>query len=160
MAGAGVPLRLSATEVEDDDEFEDDHVNHSAGKDDDWGVDASFYGTRATSSGEMHHRTGSGRSSNGSRRNTMNELSGTHSRTASDATMGRLDEKTPLASQFAKTGDYFADEKSGKNHAESPEDDETRERKEDELRRRGSVDDRAMTMSGVRLFVANPDLDD
>ncbi|KAI9825716.1 MAG: hypothetical protein M1826_006900 [Phylliscum demangeonii] len=31
----------------------------------------------------------------------------------------------------------------------------------DELRRRGSVDDRAMTMSsGVRLFVANPDLSD
>lgn len=30
----------------------------------------------------------------------------------------------------------------------------------DELRRRGSVDDRTMTMSGVRLFVANPDLSD
>ncbi|KAI9845830.1 MAG: hypothetical protein M1837_004510 [Sclerophora amabilis] len=30
----------------------------------------------------------------------------------------------------------------------------------DELRRRGSVDDRAMTMTGVRLFVANPDLSD
>ena len=30
----------------------------------------------------------------------------------------------------------------------------------DELRRRGSVDDRTMTMSGaVRLFVANPDMD-
>lgn len=30
----------------------------------------------------------------------------------------------------------------------------------DELRRRGSVDDRTMTMSSVRLFVANPDLSD
>ncbi|MCJ1303186.1 hypothetical protein MMC08_005994 [Hypocenomyce scalaris] len=30
----------------------------------------------------------------------------------------------------------------------------------EELRRRGSVDDRAGTMSGVRLFVANPDLSD
>jgi len=30
----------------------------------------------------------------------------------------------------------------------------------DDLRRRGSVDDRTMTMSGVRLFVANPDLSD
>jgi len=30
----------------------------------------------------------------------------------------------------------------------------------DELRRRGSVDDRTMTMSAVRLFVANPDLSD
>ena len=33
-------------------------------------------------------------------------------------------------------------------------------KKAEELRRRGSVDDRTMTMSGVRLFVANPDLDD
>jgi len=31
---------------------------------------------------------------------------------------------------------------------------------EDDLRRRGSVDDRAMTMSTGRLFVANPDLSD
>jgi hypothetical protein len=30
----------------------------------------------------------------------------------------------------------------------------------DELRRRGSVDERNMTMTGVRLFVANPDLSD
>jgi hypothetical protein len=33
-------------------------------------------------------------------------------------------------------------------------------KKAEELRRRGSVDDRSMTMSGVRLFVANPDLSD
>jgi hypothetical protein len=31
----------------------------------------------------------------------------------------------------------------------------------DDLRRRGSVDDRTMTMSGAgRLFIANPDLSD
>jgi hypothetical protein len=30
----------------------------------------------------------------------------------------------------------------------------------EELRRRGSVDDRTMTMSAGRLFVANPDLSD
>ncbi|KAK3070030.1 hypothetical protein LTR53_011150 [Teratosphaeriaceae sp. CCFEE 6253] len=30
----------------------------------------------------------------------------------------------------------------------------------EELRRRGSVDDRTMTMGGGRLFVANPDLSD
>ena len=34
-------------------------------------------------------------------------------------------------------------------------------KKADELRRRGSVDERTMTMGGKgRLFVANPDLDD
>ncbi len=30
----------------------------------------------------------------------------------------------------------------------------------DDLKRRGSVDDRTMTMSAGRLFVANPDLSD
>lgn len=30
----------------------------------------------------------------------------------------------------------------------------------DDLKRRGSVDDRSMTMSGVRLYIANPDLSD
>jgi hypothetical protein len=30
----------------------------------------------------------------------------------------------------------------------------------DDLKRRGSVDERTMTMSGPRLFVANPDLSD
>jgi hypothetical protein len=33
-------------------------------------------------------------------------------------------------------------------------------RKADELRRRGSVDERTTTMTNVRLFVANPDADD
>jgi hypothetical protein len=33
-------------------------------------------------------------------------------------------------------------------------------RKADELRRRGSVDERTTTMTNVRLFVANPDLSD
>jgi hypothetical protein len=33
-------------------------------------------------------------------------------------------------------------------------------RRADELRRRGSVDDRTSSMTNVRLFVANPDLSD
>jgi len=38
---------------------------------------------------------------------------------------------------------------------------ETRQNTIDDLRRRGSVDERSMTMSGYgRLFVANPDVDD
>ena len=36
----------------------------------------------------------------------------------------------------------------------------TNKKTSDELRRRGSVDDRTMTMGGGRLFVANPDLSD
>ncbi|KAK3066878.1 hypothetical protein LTS18_001436 [Coniosporium uncinatum] len=35
-----------------------------------------------------------------------------------------------------------------------------KKKKNEDLMRRGSVDERTMTMSGVRLFVANPDLDD
>lgn len=169
LAGTSVPLRLSATEVDDEDEDEQDGWNHSqnaggaSGKDDDWGIDASFYGTRT----ELHQRSGSGRSSNGSRQNTMNsrysahELAsqGEHTRTPSDGTLGRLDEKTPLASESQQGHDYFK-ETARKRDASSPEDEVEKERKEDELRRRGSVDDRAMTMGNVRLFVANPDLDD
>jgi hypothetical protein len=33
-------------------------------------------------------------------------------------------------------------------------------KKADDLRRRGSVDDRTTSLTGVRLFVANPDADD
>jgi hypothetical protein len=33
-------------------------------------------------------------------------------------------------------------------------------KKADDLRRRGSVDDRTTSLTGVRLFIANPDLDD
>lgn len=166
MAGAGVPLRLSATEIEDDDELENEggpHQSSFSGRDDDWGVDASFYGSRGP---EAHRRTGSGRSSDGSRNNTMGDrfampglvTSNGHSRNPSDVPMDKLDEKTPLATNFGPDRDYFTSRK--EDDSSSPEDEEERERREDELRRRGSVDDRAMTMSGVRLFVANPDIDD
>jgi len=166
LAGTSVPLRLSATEVEDDEDEQEawNHQQNTGGKDDDWGIDASFYGART----ELHQRTGSGRSSNGSRQNTMNnrysahELASagehTHTRTASEGTLGRLDEKTPLASD-SHGHDYFK-ETARKADSSSLENEVEKEKKEDELRRRGSVDDRAMTMSNVRLFVANPDLDD
>ena len=35
-----------------------------------------------------------------------------------------------------------------------------RARRADELKRSGSVDDRTTSLTGVRLFVANPDLSD
>jgi hypothetical protein len=46
---------------------------------------------------------------------------------------------------------------SGLPHRTRPQ---TERRTSEELRRRGSVDDRTMTMSAGRLFVANPDLSD
>jgi hypothetical protein len=171
MAGAGVPLRLSATEIEDDDEFENEvgggapYQAGFGGRDDDWGVDPSFYGSSRAP--ESHRRTGSGRSSDGSRSNTLGDRYALppvlppngHNRSTSDGPMDRLDEKTPIATNFGSDRDYFTTTRKDSN-ASTPEDDEEREKREDELRRRGSVDDRAMTMSGVRLFVANPDLDD
>ena len=73
--------------------------------------------------------------------------------------MDRLDEKTPTANTLNNKTDYFDHTANNKGES-SPEDEEIQKKTEDELRRRGSVDDRAMTMGGVRLFVANPDLDD
>jgi hypothetical protein len=174
MAGAGVPLRLSATDAEDDDEEEFARRDGSAvPQHDDWGMDTNFYGSGGRGS-DVHRRTGSGRSSLGSRSNTLGDRfsgggldntapSGGHGRNLSaDYGMLRLDEKTPLASEFngPQQSDYFNPHRKESEDASSPEDEEERERREDELRRRGSVDDRAMTMGGVRLFVANPDIDD
>jgi hypothetical protein len=153
MAGAGVPMRLSATEVDDEDE-EDTQDK----LDDDWAAaDAAFYSGRSASAvaaaSAAHRRSSSGRSSLGR---------GAHSRSPSE--MNAVEEETPHASEFGHrakgTGDYFNKTTSGKSSGSTSPEEETKEKKEDDLVRRGSVDERAMTMSGVRLFVANPDLDD
>jgi hypothetical protein len=154
MAGAGVPMRLSATEVDDDDE--DESPPDSKYEDDGWNAaDAAFYSGRSASAvaaaSAAHRRTSSGRSSLGR---------GGHSRSPSE--MNAVAEETPLASEFGqRRNDYFSGKAEGReSDASTPEDEREREKREDDLVRRGSVDERAMTMSGVRLFVANPDLDD
>lgn len=176
----GVPMRLSASEVEggDSDDDGDSAMNH--------------------------HRTGSGRSSVGSGRRGL-----TYSRqSGASSTGGRWssgnsppgerrdsiqeDEagETPVPIGHPKAKDYFMSDGNGDgtrsagsgssgeradNVAELGNADAarlasnsllkstvTREKSvknPDELRRRGSVDDRTMTMSAGRLYIANPDAD-
>ncbi|KAF1986498.1 hypothetical protein K402DRAFT_412573 [Aulographum hederae CBS 113979] len=169
MGGTGVPMRLSANEV-DEDTSED-----------------------ANGQTTHHQRTGSGRSSLGSGRrvSSFGHIQGSRYSTSStppsgngsspSGTMEDLAEETPLASAYAQPSDYFA--KSGATptglssgsgssgereqgfgqlgtmpeHTRRVEDER---KKSEDLIRRGSVDERTMTMSGVRLFVANPDLSD
>jgi hypothetical protein len=145
MAGAGVPMRLSATEIDDDEE---DGAGERLGSlrnpmdDMDW--DAQFYGAGPIRG--LHQRSASGQSrgnygaapgglAQGGRTSTME----------STPPSGSPDETTP---SNTRGKDYFA------SHNE-----ESEKAKEDELRRRGSVDERAMTLTSGRLFVANPDSD-
>ncbi|KAL2350661.1 hypothetical protein BJ546DRAFT_857267 [Cryomyces antarcticus] len=172
LSGAGVPMRLSASEVDEGES--DDDSQHAP-----W-----LY----------HRRTDSGRSSLGSGRRVVSYVNPHTGRISTSSTppsgqgsspsddipeLAEADE-TPVPTQYGQQrSDYFTQtggagnsggsgssgerENSFGNVAQLPQHKSRRdnERKtSDELRRRGSVDDRTMTMSGVRLFVANPDLSD
>jgi hypothetical protein len=196
LAGAvGVPMRLSASEVDENDSDDD----------------------QSSTGHRYHSRTGSGRSSLGSgRKNTFSnsqlhhtyshggtppqgfqspeEQDGANSQ-ANDWSRreSTTEEQTPMP---RTEGDDYFTQHSGENGASSgnsgnssssrnsfseenfgtlpglpqhhkgrlPPPEEQIARKQytaEELRRRGSVDDRTTTMTGAgRLFVANPDMDD
>ncbi|RDL38686.1 Uncharacterized protein BP5553_03026 [Venustampulla echinocandica] len=185
---AGVPMRLSATEVEGEDSDDD-----------------SPGGTMQ--SGGYHRRTGSGRSSVGSggrRGLTYSRQSGSSSiggkwssgntppgeRQNSLGDLAEADTPAPAPAANRHRNHYFGGDgtvdrtqsvgsgSSGERADNVPDlgaDDAarlasnslmkstiTREKSTknpDELRRRGSVDERTMTMSAGRLYVANPDTD-
>lgn len=168
----GVPMRLSATEVEGEDSDDDD---------------------RPAGSVHHHRRTGSGRSSLGSSKR------GTGLRQSGSGHGGRWSGGAPSASATPRDsqgefdgvvappgGVRGADAGSMASGSSAERQDAvaeldaarvasnsllkqvggagkvTREksvRNPEELRRRGSVDERTMTMSAQRLFVANPDED-
>jgi hypothetical protein len=194
MAGAGVPMRLSATEVED--EREDSRASRHEEDLSEWERDPAwgYAGSR-----QHHRRTGSGRSSLGSQRRSVSgyqprfstasstPTSG-HSRSPSEIHLQDLAEETPVPAGHPnyrggrRDSDYFAQSggaggsggsgSSGNSERENsfgnvgllPPKEEKEEKEEttnDDLIRRGSVDERTMTMGrAVRLFVANPDLSD
>lgn len=154
LVGAAVPVRLSANEVGDADE--DDH------------------------SDGLHRRTGSGRSSLGSSHRYLSGYQrpqGTHStppnekndlpdvsenppaRSHEDEDHLSLNDDTATSQSKDNEEDYFGTlgEMSAPSAAAASAD---KSKASDELRRRGSVDDRSTSMTGVRLFVANPDLSD
>lgn len=170
LSGAGVPMRLSASEV---DEGDSDEENGSA------------YANK------YHSRNGSGRSSLGSghRGNHGSYLNSSRGYSNGSTppsghspveSMGDLlEEETPVPGQYGalQGADYFQQTGGQGGSGSSGEQEqrfgdvgglpqtritrpETDRKTSEELRRRGSVDDRTMTMSGVRLFVANPDLSD
>lgn len=162
MSGASVPLRLSANEM-----LGDEDGGQSAG-------DNSM----------IHARTGSGKSST----NSTKYRSGyprpdagrfsTASTPPSEGSPGQgIPEDTETAdSSVSGRNDYLND-----NDRTTPRDSEdsfgelkdmsgpssvqhalAQAKKVEDLRRRGSVDERTMSMGqpGVRLFVANPDVED
>ena len=161
-AGSGVPMRLSASEVDEGDD-----------------EDAGSIGKNG---GPYHHRTGSGRSSLGSGRrisyaNPGGRLSSNSTpQNSSPEDLGNLEEEpTPNPDYDPNTG-YFVEHtktnlstgsgSSGERNfgdvGQMPQSlpKPTQDKKgSDDLVRRGSVDERTMTM-GTRLFVANPDLSD
>lgn len=159
ISGAGVPMRLSASEVDDGNDSDEE-------------------------TGARHHaRNGSGRSSLGSgRRGNSYQASSLNRGYSNGSTppahspvdsMGELrEEETPMPNQ-QEQDNYFGqeyeagdEEKFGsigglpKPLGPTAEEKAQRGSTAEDLKRRGSVDDRTMTMSNVRLYVANPDLSD
>lgn len=170
LVGGGVPMRLSASEVGDE------------GSDDEDADSAKYYQRTGSGSGRSSFV------SNG--RYGGSRLPGRFSQGSTPPSgQGSSPEdellETPVPGDYQRTGtgtnDYFP-QTSPAGHANTGGSGSSGERQfgdvgklaapsvaqtradasktADELRRRGSVDDRTMTMSAVRLFVANPDLSD
>lgn len=160
LVGAKVPVRLSANEVGDGD------------------VDA-----HSTEGAIMHRRTGSGRSSLGSARypsgyqrpqgtigitstppNEKTDLPGVSENTPAEIQAEEKSRVSSLVKDDARShtthsseqDDYVPDMEAPSAAVTAAE----KAKKADELRRRGSVDERTTSMTNVRLFVANPDLSD
>ena len=178
---SGVPMRLSAREVDEDDS-DDDYTNRAG----------------------FHQRSGSGRSSVGSAGRVSSTLglqmtpghsSGNSTppsqNRATQETRGRStteeskNQMTPMPDHF-RGADYFTQKPPEKTEATSAhstgstnssereagfggisglpkrvKDEIDEQQKMDDLQRRGSVDERTTTMRGFgRLYVANPDLSD
>ncbi|KAL1981563.1 hypothetical protein VTN96DRAFT_2442 [Rasamsonia emersonii] len=159
LVGATVPVRLSANEVGDDDEDE-----------------------RISSDG-FHRRTGSGRSSMGSIHRYPSGYQRPQGKTPPNE-QADIPEVTETAPPEEKQNHHEGGESKGDDTTTTTVDKDAEEensfgdvgdmsaptaadaamqraKKAEELRRRGSVDDRTTSMTtGVRLFVANPDVDD
>lgn len=160
ISSAGVPMRLSASEVDDGNDSDEEDSRYM----------------------NYHRRNGSGRSSVGSRNNSYmnNRPSGLSNGSTPPSGNGQSpieginEEETPMPSQLE--GDEYFTHTGGKGGTPGSEDEkrfgglgglpqreltaEEQMKRNEDLRRRGSVDDRTMTMSAGRLFVANPDLSD
>ena len=159
MSGAGVPMRLSANEMLGDEDEQgslgDNAMRHGRS------------GSGKSSTNSAKYRSGYPRADQGRFSSTSTPPSGEGSPSKEG-----IPEETPTPGATRKT-DYFDDATppgesedsfGGLGEMKGPSSKQqamAQAQKNDDLRRRGSVDERAMSMSaGVRLFVANPDLDD
>ena len=153
LVGAAVPVRLSANEVGDADDAHSD-------------------------AGKYHRRTGSGRSSQGSSLR-YSQRPPTGQMGSNEASPNEKSEREDLETPLARDSKHgSANEDAATTHTQGSEQEDyfgivgemnapnaavaaaEKARKADELRRRGSVDDRTTSMTGTRLFIANPDLSD
>lgn len=161
LTGASVPMRLSANEALGDEEEDDGRSNSM-----------------------IHGRSGSGKSSTNSmkyRSGYPRPDQGRFSSTSTPPSEGSPGQGIPEAGEtpYAEGKREYFDVK-GKSTPEGDESEDSfgelkdlsgpsavhraldQAKKAEDLRRRGSVDERTMSMgqSGVRLYVANPDNDD
>lgn len=159
LVGAKVPVRLSANEIGDGD---DDAMSSEGG--------------------HAHRRTGSGLSSLGSTRypsgysrQQQGTISSTGTPPSEKTDLPHVSENTPAEIQAEERSRVSSLSKDDTATTHSSEQDDLvgdmeapsavltvaqKAKKADELRRRGSVDERTTSMTNVRLFVANPDLSD
>lgn len=160
--GTGVPMRLSATEVDEGSDEETGSINQGAGT--------------------YHHRTGSGRSSlNSGRRISYANPAGrvssnsTPPQLSSPEDLGDLAEEPTPNPEFDSSDAYFQHTKTNLSTGSGSSEERqfggmsqlpttlpkpTEKKNAEDLMRRGSVDERTTTMSNTRLFIANPDVDD
>ncbi|KAI4101135.1 MAG: hypothetical protein L6R37_005103 [Teloschistes peruensis] len=167
MGGVGVPLRLSANEVGDEASPQPDS---DSGRNVHQRVDSG----RSSMASNRWLSTGSQRGQRYSEGSTP--TSGAGGSMNGDANIPELEE-TPVPRAHESSSDYFGSSARGRQSGSSSETEfgqvgqlyappaaastkKEEGKSAEELRRRGSVDERANTMTGVRLFVANPDLSD
>ena len=165
LVGGGVPMRLSANEVGDEGTYNrtSDNDGHQRT------MSSDSVGNRYLNVDQKQQQQQ--RYSQGSMR------SGAQGGSPGSPNIPELDE-TPMPGDFRASGDYFAGKVGNGSSGSSSERESSfgkvgqmegpsapvkERRTSEELRRRGSVDERTNTMGFMgsgRLFVANPDLSD
>jgi hypothetical protein len=184
LSGAGVPMRLSASEVDDDDNSDEDgaiaryHQRNNSGRSSLGSAHRMRESYHAGPTPVMSRFSSGGTPPSNNSHSPVDRQLEPRERHDSTATDLSYSDATPQPGTYRN--DYF--NHPGGNGGSSGSIQEERsfgevgglpmrasvshnytadqQKTNDELRRRGSVDDRTTTMSGVRLFVANPDMDD
>ncbi|KUI71071.1 hypothetical protein VM1G_07269 [Cytospora mali] len=170
----GVPLRLSATEVEgedsDDDDLASQRLHHrrtgSSGRSSTAGSSQGRRGLNyrsSTGSGlqmsgggsQNSRRWGSGGENTPERSSSLVEGQAAEMR-VNDAASGRSGSSGERADDVPDLGSHAA-RLASNSLINSALTREKSVKNPDELRRRGSVDERTMTLTSGRLFIANPD---